>query len=130
MKSVAQPPKTPPHDTAGFSDQRPAAVTSGQPVLDRSDDARGPRNLSHVTTDLPPATSAHDGVKSFPPASSLFPWGAPRAKPVAIILYAPAFANFQTSSNRRFTASETGELIVVDECDIEDLLRAGCRRTA
>jgi hypothetical protein len=60
----------------------------------------------------------------------LLPWGAPRAKPVAIILYAPAFANFQTSSGRRFTASETGELIAVDERDIEDLLRAGCRRTA
>jgi hypothetical protein len=130
MKSVAQPPKTPPHDTAGFSDQRSAAVTSGQPALDRSDDARGPRNLWHATTGLPPATSARDGTKSLPPASSLLPWGAPRAKPVAIILYAPAFANFQTSSGRRFTASETGELIVVDERDIEDLLRAGCRRTA
>jgi hypothetical protein len=56
------------------------------------------------------------------------PRSAPRVQPIAVVAFSRPFSQFQVSSGRRFTAAEDGSITVTDEGDVEDLLRAGCRR--
>lgn len=56
------------------------------------------------------------------------PRSAPRVEPIAVVVFSRPFSQFQVSSGRRFTAAEDGSITVTDEDDVEDLLRAGCRR--